>query len=199
MVAPLRRGDAGLARRPRRPRTSRLPNPGVRTRVRHRPAANPRLRTCRLRNGSPGATDDQVEQRVELRMNRQQILHRPDAPKLWVIMDQSVLHRPVGGAELVREQIDHLLAATANLPNISLPLVPNHDSGYAAETPFSLLRFTEPELPNLVYVEYHSNAQYIDDRKETEPHIRAFDRLMVDAETPDRPRQLLDKHRNDLS
>jgi len=151
------------------------------------------------RNGSPGATDDQVEQRVELRMNRQQILHRPDAPKLWVIMDQSVLHRPVGGAAVLREQIDHLLAVTANLPNISLQVVPNHVSGYAAETPFSLLRFTEPELPNLVYVEYHSNAQYIDDRKETEPHIRAFDRLMVDAETPDRTRQLLDKLRNDLS
>jgi len=149
------------------------------------------------RDGNPSATDDQVEQRVALRMRRQQLLHRPDAPKLWVIMDESVLHRPVGGATVMREQIEHLLAVTADLPNISLQIVPNNVSGYAAETPFSLLRFNEPELPNLVYVEYHSNAQYIDDPKETEPHIRAFDRLMVDAYTPDSTRQFLDKLRTD--
>lgn len=151
------------------------------------------------RDGNPSATDDEVEQRVALRLRRQQLLHRPDAPKLWVIMDESVLHRPVGKTPVLRGQIEHLLAVTADLPNISLQVVPNEVSGYAAETPFSLLRFTEPELPNLVYVEYHSNAQYIDDPKETEPHIRAFDRLMVDAYTPDRTRQFLDKLRNELS
>src|SRR5699024_9799274 len=84
------------------------------------------------RDGNPSATDDQVEQRVALRMRRQQLLQRPDAPKLWVIMDESVLHRPVGGATVMREQIEHLLAVTADLPNISLQIVPNNVSGYAA-------------------------------------------------------------------
>lgn len=150
-------------------------------------------------NGKPNATQDEIDQRVAMRMRRQQLLRRPDAPKLWVVMDESVLHRPVGGASVLRRQIEHLLEVTADLPNISVQVVPNAVSGYAAETPFSILRFAEPELPNLVYVEYHSDAQYIDDRKQTEPHIRAFDRLMVDAYTPERTRQMLDKLRNEIS
>src|SRR5699024_4020750 len=100
----------------------------------------------------PDATTDEVEQRVAMRMRRQQLLRRPDAPKLWVVMDESVLHRPVGGPAVQRGQIEHLLDVTADLPNISLQVVPNAVSGYAAETPFSILRFAEPELPNLVYV-----------------------------------------------
>jgi hypothetical protein len=71
-------------------------------------------------------------------------------------------------------------------------------SGYAAESAFTLLRFAEPDLPDVVYIEHLSGALYLDRPDEIETYSRVFDRLMVDAETPDRSRQMLAKVRLDL-
>lgn len=148
-------------------------------------------------NGRPNASADDVEKRVAIKMRRQKVLMRPDAPRLWAVMDESVLHRPVGGSRVQREQLEHLLELD-NRPNITLQVVPNAVSGYAGETPFCVLRFAEKELPNLVYIENAAEANYLDQPAKTEPHIRAFDRLMVDAHTPERTKQTLNKLRNEL-
>ncbi|GGP34208.1 helix-turn-helix domain-containing protein [Saccharothrix coeruleofusca] len=139
----------------------------------------------------------EVERRVKLRMDRQKILWRPTAPRLWAVIDESVLHRPIGGRRVLREQLDHLLEVTEQ-PQVTLQVVPYELSGYAAEGPFSVLRFGEPDLPDIVYVEHLAGALYLDKREELEMYGRVFDRLTVDAETPDRSRQLLAKRRAEL-
>jgi transcriptional regulator with XRE-family HTH domain len=142
--------------------------------------------------GRPGAVDDETERRVALRMRRQKVLARPDAPRLWAVIDESVLHRPIGSRSGLRAQLEYLLEVT-ELPNVSVQILPWHLSGYAAQGAFTLLRFAEPELPNIAYVEHLTGALYLEKLDEIEEYSRSLDRLAVDAETPDRSRQLLSK------
>jgi transcriptional regulator with XRE-family HTH domain len=148
-------------------------------------------------HGRPDSAGQDVERRVGLRMNRQKILHRPGAPRLWAVIDESVLHRPIGGRDIMLAQLDHLLELTKQ-PQITLQVVPYQLSGYAAEGPFTMLRFGEPELPDLVYIEHLAGALYLDKRDEVELYSRVFDRLTVDALTPDRTRQMLAKARAEI-
>lgn len=145
-------------------------------------------------HGRPELAGEDVERRVALRMSRQKILARPGAPRLWAVVDESVLHRPIGGREVMLAQLDYLLEATKQ-SQITLQIVPFSLSGYAAEGPFTMLRFTEPALPDIVYIEHLAGAMYLDRREELELYGRVFDRLTVDAATPDRTRQMLTKAR----
>ncbi|WP_197522941.1 helix-turn-helix domain-containing protein [Actinokineospora pegani] len=147
--------------------------------------------------GRPDLADAEAERRVALRMSRQKVLHSLTAPKLWAVVDESVLHRPIGGPGVLGAQIDHLLEMT-RLPNVTLQVVPFALSGYAAEGSFSILRFTEAELPDLVYIEHLVGAVYLDRRDEVERYSRAVDRLTVDAETPSRTREFLIKLRAEI-
>lgn len=148
-------------------------------------------------HGRPEIATDEAERWVELRMRRQKMLARPNAPLLWAVIDESVLHRPIGGRRVLLAQIELLLELTA-LPHISVQVVPYRVSGYAAEGSFTLLRFPEPDLPNIVYVEHLAGALYLDKLDEIEIYSRALDRLAVDAETPDQSRQLLSKRRAEI-
>jgi hypothetical protein len=148
-------------------------------------------------HGRPELMDQEGERRVALRLQRQRVLTRPGAPRLWAVVDESVLHRPIGGHRVLREQIEHLLELTRQ-PNVTLQILPYHMSGYAAEGAFSILRFAEPSLPDIVYLEHLSGALYLDRADELEIYGRVIDRLAVDAETPDRSRQLLSKFRQDI-
>ncbi|GAA4614763.1 helix-turn-helix domain-containing protein [Saccharopolyspora hordei] len=148
-------------------------------------------------SGHPALADEDARRRVALRMKRQSVLARPGAPRLWAVIDESVLHRPIGGVAVMRAQIDHLLEMTRH-PNIALQVVPFALSGYAAEGSFTVLRFAEPELPDIVYLEHLSGALYLDKREEIERYSRTLDRLMVDARTPEQTRQMLRKVRASL-
>ncbi|SFP75891.1 Helix-turn-helix domain-containing protein [Amycolatopsis arida] len=148
-------------------------------------------------HGMPDKSNDDVERRVAMRMRRQKVLARPNAPRLWVVVDESVIRRPIGGCRVHREQIDKLLELTS-LPHITLQYVPYEQSGYAAEGAFTLLRFAAPELPNIAYVEHLTGAVYVEKPEDIEVYSRALDRLAVDAETPDRTRQWLTKVRAEV-
>jgi uncharacterized protein DUF5753/helix-turn-helix protein len=148
-------------------------------------------------HGQPAYLDQQTERRVQLRKQRQKLLFRQSAPRLWAVVDESVLHRPIGGRDVLRRQLDYLLEVTRQ-PNITLQIVPYGMSGYSAEGPFSVLRFAEPTLPDVVYLEHLSGALYLDRPHEIEVYGRVLDRLAVDAETPDQSRQVLSKLRQEL-
>jgi hypothetical protein len=148
-------------------------------------------------HGRPELLDQDGERRVALRMQRQKVLTRQGAPRVWAVVDESVLHRPIGGPRVQREQIEHLLELTKQ-SNVTLQILPYHMSGYAAEGAFSILRFAEPTLPDIVYIEHLSGALYLDRVEELEVYGRVIDRLAVDAETPDRSRQLLSKIRQEI-
>lgn len=148
-------------------------------------------------HGEPRPADDEIQRRVDLRRQRQKILIGPNAPKLWAIIDEAVLHRPLGGVRVLRDQIGHLLEMTTQ-PNVAVQVVPYHKSGSAAESAFTLLRFAEPDLPNIAYVEHVAGALYVEKFEDIEVYGRAMDRLAVSAETPDGSRQLLSKLRAEL-
>ena len=148
-------------------------------------------------HGRPEMADERVDQLVALRMRRQKMFSRPDAPRVWMVLDESVLYRPIGGMKVLKEQIEYLLEMSA-LPHVSVQVLPYTRSGLSAEHAFSLLRFGEPELPNIAYVEYLTGAHYIEKREEIEKYSRALDMLAVDAETPERSRNLLAKRRQEI-
>ncbi len=148
-------------------------------------------------HGQPKPSDEDIERRVQLRKQRQRILIGPNAPKLWALIDESVLHRPLGGDRVLRDQIGHLLDMTG-MPNISVQVVPYPRSGSAAESAFTLLRFAEPELPNVAYVEHVGGALYVERFEEIEIYGRIMDRLAISAETPEDSRQFLSKLRAEL-
>ncbi|MFC4005527.1 helix-turn-helix domain-containing protein [Prauserella oleivorans] len=147
-----------------------------------------------MTHGLPEHASEVAEARVRLRMRRQRLLFRPNAPRLWAVIDESVLHRPIGGREVHREQLDHVLELI-QMPHIVVQVVPYERSGYAAEGAFTLLRFAEPELPNIGYVEHIAGGVYLDRPDGIELIGRSLDRLAVDAETPDRSRQMILKAR----
>jgi hypothetical protein len=148
-------------------------------------------------HGQPQAKPESIESQIDLRMRRQKILTGTNPPRLWVVVDESVLHRTLGNAAMMKRQIERLLEATQH-SHISLQVIPFTRSGYVAEGAFTILRFAEAELPDIAYIEHLTGALYLERQDELETYGRAFDRLVVDAETPRGSRQLLEKLRLDL-
>ncbi|WP_326811123.1 helix-turn-helix domain-containing protein [Streptomyces scopuliridis] len=152
-----------------------------------------------LTYGEVGRNDPaRIERHVALRLERQSLLTRPDAPVFWVVMDETVLHRPVGSSAVMRAQIDRLLAA-AELPNVTLQIAEfaagHHPGTYS---PFVLFRFAIPELPDMVIVEYLTGALYIDNTGEVAEHMEAMDRMVAHAESARRTKQILADFRKEL-
>jgi hypothetical protein len=148
-------------------------------------------------HGRPRAGAEEVDRLVELRMRRQRILDGTHPPRLWTVIDESVLRRSLGGPAVLKAQIERLLELI-DLPHVSLQVIPFSRSGYVAEGAFSILRFAESELPDIAYVEHLTGALYLERLDELEVYGRAFDRLVVDAETPRGSRQFLEKVRAEL-
>ncbi|MET8559676.1 helix-turn-helix transcriptional regulator [Streptomyces flaveolus] len=152
-----------------------------------------------LKSGAVGETSpEDIERHVALRMQRQQLLTRPDAPRFWVVMDETVLRRPVGGPEVMRAQIDKLLEAT-KLPHVTLQVAPfangPHPGTYG---PFVLFRFAMSELPDMVYSEYLTGAVYLDARTEVATHLEVMDRMAAQAATAQRTKEILRDLRKEL-
>ncbi|MFJ4683456.1 helix-turn-helix domain-containing protein [Streptomyces sp. NPDC091377] len=152
-----------------------------------------------LKAGAVGQTrPDDIERHVALRMQRQALLTREDAPRLWVVMDETALRRSVGGPEVMRAQIDRLLEAT-ELSHMTLQLIPfasgPHPGTYG---PFVLFRFAMPELPDMVYSEYLTGAVYLDARAEVATYLEVMDRMAAQAATAQRTKEILRDLRKEL-
>ncbi|MGY2056550.1 helix-turn-helix domain-containing protein [Nocardia gipuzkoensis] len=127
---------------------------------------------------------DETERRVAIRMRRQEILDRVAAPTLWAVIDENALRRPVGGMEVLREQIEHLLVM-ADRPSIRIQVLPYSAGGHsAAGGPFSILRFREPELADIVYTEQLTSSLYFDKQRDVELYMSVMNRLSVEALSP---------------
>jgi hypothetical protein len=122
---------------------------------------------------------------VELRQRRQAMLEKADAPILWVVLDEASLRRPIGGPDVMKHQINYLIEQ-ATRPNVTIQLLPYAVGAHAAEGgAFTLLRFAESDLPDVVYLEHLTGAQYIERPEDVEQYARAMDRISVDALHPD--------------
>lgn len=147
-------------------------------------------RAC-VRLGHPRATEREVDRRVALRMERQKLLQRPHAPKLWAVVDEAALRRPLGGPRAMRQQLDHL-RTMAERPNITLQIAPFRIGGVAAAGgPVTILRFQEPDLPDIVYLEQLNSALYLDKRDDVEDYMAVMDSLCATAEPHSRTGAIL--------
>jgi hypothetical protein len=143
--------------------------------------------------GHAGASSEEIDRRVELRQARQRILAEPHSRLLWAVIDEAVLRRPVGGPDVMRAQIEWLLEASKS-PNIRLQIIPFQAGGHAAAGgSFAILRFPEPELPDVVYVEQLTGAIYLDKREDVEHYTAAMELVCVEAEPPGNTARLLEK------
>jgi len=140
----------------------------------------------------------EVERRVELRMRRQSILSTPGGPTLWAVLDEAALRRGLAGTQLQREQIDKLIELN-KLPNVALQIAPLRYGGHAAAGgPFTILRFREPDLPDIVYLEQLTSALYLDKRVDVDHYAMVMDRLCAQVEPPDRTESALLAIREEL-
>lgn len=146
-----------------------------------------------------GHENAEAARRVELRKKRQEILDRPGAPTLWAVLDEAVLHRPIGGEQVLRAQLDHLVEVSMK-PNVTIQVLPYAAGGHAAAgSSFTMLRFAEPELPDIVYLEQLTSALYLDRQQDLELYRQVMDRLSVQAEPPERSREMMKKAAAGLS
>ena len=141
---------------------------------------------------------DELDRRVQLRMERQQMLHQPEAPHLWAVIDEAALTRPFGPTRVMRDQLRYLLEASA-APNIHVQVLPFRSGAHAAAGgSFSILRFAEPDLPDVVYLEQLTSAVYLDKRADVEDYVLIMERVTVQAETPAQSRETLRRLLADL-
>jgi len=136
---------------------------------------------------------EEVGRRVRLRMARQTLLTREHPPRLWAVVDEAALRRPVGGREVMRGQVERLIEA-AKLPNVTLQVL-GFDSGAhpAMVGSFSVLRFPDQELPDVVYLEHLTSASYLNKPDEVDRYLHVMESICVRAAPPERTVELLDQ------
>jgi transcriptional regulator with XRE-family HTH domain len=135
--------------------------------------------------GAPKASAAEVDRRVDLRVTRQEILRRDFPPAFWAVVDEAALHRPIGGREVMRAQIEHLLELMEQ-PNVTLQVMPFRFGAHVGEGgAFTMLRFPEPELPDIVYIEQLVSAYYLDKTEYVERYAQTMDTLTTDSHTPE--------------
>jgi hypothetical protein len=125
-----------------------------------------------------------VERRVRLRMQRQEVLQRPDPPHVWAVIDEAALRRPVGGTATMRAQLRHLIDITA-LSCVTVAIMPFSKGGHAAAGgPITILRFGEDQIPDMVYLEQLASAHYADRPAEVDEYWHIMNRVVIEAEPP---------------
>jgi transcriptional regulator with XRE-family HTH domain len=143
--------------------------------------------------GNSASPPEEIEQRVSLRITRQKLLTRGDAPRLWAVVDEAALRRPIGGRDVMRGQIERLIEAT-KLPGVILQVLPFRVGGHTAEAgAFTILRFPESDLPDVVYVEQLTSALYLDRRDDVDSYMEAIERLCVVSAPPDNTAEILSR------
>jgi transcriptional regulator with XRE-family HTH domain len=133
---------------------------------------------------------EQAERHVVLRKERQRRF-REGKLKLWVVVDEAALRRPVAGIDVQLEQLRYLREQSSTT-SLSLQVIPYGVGGHAAPTGFSILRFADRDLPDVVYVENLTSALYLDKQAEVDRYLLAMERLSIVAHEPQRTPQILD-------
>jgi len=150
------------------------------------------------RLGHQTAPAQEVERRVRLRRTRQDVLARAHPPRVWAILDEAVLRRSLGGAAVMRAQLRHL-AEAAGMPHVTLQVVPFARGGHAGGSgSFSVLRFADADLPDVVFIEQLTSAVYLDQRPDVEHYLEIADQLSGEALPPDATTRFLEQVARDL-
>jgi transcriptional regulator with XRE-family HTH domain len=134
---------------------------------------------------------EERERHVILRKERQRRF-REGQLRLWAILDEVALRRPVAGAEVQIAQLRYLREMCAT-PALTLQVIPYGAGGHAAPSGFSILRFADRELPDVVYVENLTSALYLDKQVEVDRYMLAMERMSLTAHLPQRSPEIIDQ------
>lgn len=131
-------------------------------------------------------TTEEIDRRVAFRMERQALLTRsPEPLELWAILDEGVLHRRVGGAQVMREQLQRLVELAA-WPNVTIQVLPFSKGTHAAmDGLFEIFSFPDQTDTDVVYVESAGGAVYMEKRRDIHRNTLVFERLRAEAADPD--------------
>ena len=128
---------------------------------------------------------EEVERRVALRLGRQELLSSNRGPRLWAVVDEAALRRPVGGRAVMRAQLERLVEA-AMLPQVTLQVLPFEAGAHPAMVgAFTVLRFEDAELPDVVYLEHLTSALYLNKQEDVDQYLHVMESVCVRAAPPD--------------
>src|SRR5271166_6594950 len=134
--------------------------------------------------GHTAASAEEIDRRVNMRLKRQDLLTGPDPPLVWSVIDEGALRRPVGGTAVMQAQLKRLIEV-AQLRHVTVQVVPFSRGGHAAAGgSFTVLRFGEPEVPDVVYIEQLTSALYLDKREDVDHYMEVMNHLSTEALTP---------------
>lgn len=136
-------------------------------------------------------TVEEIERAVRVRMERQAMLTRPDAPDAWFIVNEGALRNVIGDRSLMREQLERILES-AELPTVTLQVLPFDSGTYPATGTFTMLGFPDPEDPDLVYRDGITDAVYLEGLHHVREYTKAFDGLRAAALSPQRSARLVE-------
>ncbi|MCD9878646.1 helix-turn-helix domain-containing protein [Streptomyces guryensis] len=146
--------------------------------------------TCELHKTGAHMTAEDIDRAVRVRMERQAMLTRTDAPDAWFIVNEGALRHVIGDRSLMREQLERVLES-AELPTLTLQVLPFDSGTYPATGSFTMLGFPAPEDPDLVYRDGITDAVYLEGEHHVREYTRAFDGLRAAALSPQRSTQLI--------
>jgi hypothetical protein len=136
---------------------------------------------------------EEAERRVALRLGRQGLLVGVGAPRLWAVVDEAALRRPVGGRGVMRGQLEWL-AQACKWPNVTLQVLPLAAGAHPAMVgAFSVLRFADQELPDVVYVEHLTSALYLSKQEDVDQYMHVMESIAVRSAPPDRTADIIGK------
>jgi hypothetical protein len=134
--------------------------------------------------GNMSAPTEEIDRRVGLRLKRQDLLTGPRPPLVWAVIDEGALRRPVGGRKVMRGQLNRLIEAT-DQRNVTIQVVPFSRGGHtAAGGSFTVLRFVDDDVPDVVYIEQLTSALYLDKREDVDHYLEVMNNLSTEALTP---------------
>lgn len=138
-----------------------------------------------IRAARPDITADEVERRVRVRLGRQSLLAQDGPIDLWVVLDEAVVSRPVGGDAVMRAQLEGLVGA-AELPHVTLQVLPFEAGAHAGmDGTFSILDFPSPSDPDVVYAENATGGLFLEKSDELRKYIHIFDHIRAAALRPE--------------
>jgi hypothetical protein len=134
--------------------------------------------------GHTSAPAAEIDRRVSLRLKRQDLLNGSSPPQVWSVIDEGALRRPVGGRAVMQAQLKKLIEV-AGRRHVTIQVVPFARGGHAAAGgSFTVLRFSQPDVPDVVYIEQLTSALYLDKREDVDHYMEVMNHLSTEALTP---------------
>jgi transcriptional regulator with XRE-family HTH domain len=152
-----------------------------------------------LRAAPAAADEDEAERKIEVRLARQERLTGDDPPDYWAVLNEAVIRRVVGGADVMRKQLDHI-AEMAKLPHVNVQVLPFGAGVHPAmDGSFEILGFPEPTDPAVVYLENQAGSLYLEEEPEIDRYERMFSHLIAKALDPEESRRMIARVARDLT